>query len=134
MADKEQLLLQASFTQDTKNIDSLLKNGADGTRNGHEAFYTSCMLGDLPSIETYIKHGIDPNAEVGACIRIAIEKGHIEVVDYLVSKGGILYNYFLDVVCEQRKWGIAHWLELKGLKTFYNYDDFEEYKERKKND
>jgi hypothetical protein len=134
MENKDKLLLKASLARDSNTIDSLLKDGVDGTFNGHEAFYVSCMLGDLLSVKSFVNHGIDPNAEIGACMCIAVEKGHIEVVNYLISKGGVPYNYFIDVVCEQGKWEIALWLELKGLKTLYTYNDFEEYKNRKKND
>jgi hypothetical protein len=133
-AQYNNLLLHIAVTErQNETVDYLLKNKVDFTANGHDSFYTACMIGDLEIVKTFIKYGADPNAEVGACIRIALEYGRIDIVRYLVDKGGQLFNYFVDIVCEQENWETAFWLiERKGLVSFNRFEGYEEYKKERR--
>lgn len=74
----------------------LLKYGADVCHGENRPLIQAVIWNDLPLLELLHSNGADVNARQGAALRLAVDKGHPEIAQFLVEKGALIFIDELD--------------------------------------
>ena len=105
-SETSQNLIEAARARRISRVNSYMSVGAElefMDENGETAFHRSALLGHSEMMEAFLKHDVDVNLKTKTgwtALMWASEKGHIEIVRNLVSKGA-------NVDCQHEDFGVT---------------------------